>query len=177
MARFIDLGEDSTDDDGHPSEDLIRRRLLFKQQVQNKSFEMPSARLREPTSHISNCIGRAFQCYPCVIALVALLALISFLVMQSRINADEIVGGLQHYCINRVIHRSEHLGRPRSLVPFGPPWPDSIPECSLDFDAALPQREHLRQRRGLLALSCPSQRQALHGEWPELSWQVRPLRS
>lgn len=78
MARFIDLGEDSTDDDGYPGEDVIQRRLLFKQQGQSNSSKMPSAHPRELTSLTSNCIGRAFQCYPCVIVVVALLALISF---------------------------------------------------------------------------------------------------
>ncbi|KAG5966096.1 hypothetical protein E4U57_003003 [Claviceps arundinis] len=71
MARFIDLGEDSTDDDGYPGEDVIQRRLLFKQQGQSNSSEMPSAHPRELTSLTSNCIGRAFQCYPIIASIVS----------------------------------------------------------------------------------------------------------
>lgn len=64
MARFVDLEEDGDDGASHPPEDLITQTLQAKAQVQTRASE-PSA-MPSVSTHCSESIARAFQCYPYV---------------------------------------------------------------------------------------------------------------
>lgn len=64
MARFFDLEEEGDDGASHPPEDLITQTLQAKSQPQNKGGQLATA--PAATSHCSESIARAFQCYPYV---------------------------------------------------------------------------------------------------------------
>ncbi|KAH0593175.1 hypothetical protein MHUMG1_09177 [Metarhizium humberi] len=69
MARFFDLEEEGDDGASHPPEDLITQTLQAKSQPQNKGGQLATA--PAATSHCSESIARAFQCYPIISSIVS----------------------------------------------------------------------------------------------------------
>ncbi|KID86147.1 hypothetical protein MGU_06580 [Metarhizium guizhouense ARSEF 977] len=69
MARFFDLEEEGDDGASHPPEDLITQTLQAKNQLQNKGGQLATA--PAATSHCSESISRAFQCYPIISSIVS----------------------------------------------------------------------------------------------------------
>ncbi|KAF5127408.1 hypothetical protein E5D57_008340 [Metarhizium anisopliae] len=69
MARFFDLEEEGDDGASHPPEDLITQTLQAKNQPHNKGGQLATA--PAATSHCSESIARAFQCYPIISSIVS----------------------------------------------------------------------------------------------------------
>ncbi|KHN96517.1 uncharacterized protein MAM_05460 [Metarhizium album ARSEF 1941] len=70
MARFFDLEEEGDDGASHPPEDLITQALQAKSQLQNKTDQLAAVPAAAST-HCSESIARAFQCYPIISSIVS----------------------------------------------------------------------------------------------------------
>ncbi|OAA39441.1 hypothetical protein NOR_06279 [Metarhizium rileyi] len=69
MAQFFDLEEEGDDGASHPPEDPITQTLQAKTQLQSKGGKLATA--PAASSHCSESIARAFQCYPIISSIVS----------------------------------------------------------------------------------------------------------